>query len=425
PQLVARLNEGPLLCDGAMGTQLFARGIPFEECFDELNLSKPELVKQIHRAYLEAGADIIETNTFGANRIKLRDHDLQERLREINMAGVRLARESVREIGRSAFVLASVGPLGRRLAPLGALTRAEAQSAFREQIAALVEAQPDGLIFETMADLDEIRLAIETARALTDLPIVAQMTFAEDARTILGYSPQQFAEAMRDFDVTAIGANCSVGPGRLFPVVEAMLSYANGFKVSAQPNAGWPEQVGDRLIYPSTPEYFARFAERAVEAGVTIVGGCCGTTPDHIRAMRHALDHLQISETEIERVETHTPPTFKMPLAEGPTALAQKFASGKFVISVEVDPPRGGDARPLLEAAQWLKENGIDVLNVADTPMARMRMSPWALCYLVQEQVGMETVLHFPTRGRNLLRVMCDLLAAHALGLRNLFIVMG
>ncbi len=422
-----RLNEGPLLCDGAMGTQLFAHGFPFEECFDALNLTQPEIVKQIHRAYLHAGADLIETNTFGANRFKLREHDLAERLLAINEAGVHLAREAIAESGRHAFVIASVGPLGRRLAPLGQVTRADALTAFREQVGALAAAEPDALIFETMSDLNEIRAALSAARELTDLPIIAQMTFAEDAHTILGYSPQEFAAAMRALkQVNVIGANCSVGPGRLFPVVEAMLPYANGFKVSAQPNAGWPEQVGDRLIYPSTPEYFARFAERAVEAGVTIVGGCCGTTPDHIRAMRRALDQISISEMDFDRVEVIAPiAPLKMPVSEGPTQLQQKLAAGKFIVSVEVDPPRGGDARPLVEAARWLKQNGVDVLNVADTPMARMRMSPWALCHLVQTHVGMDTVLHFPTRGRNLLRVMCDLLAAHALGLRNIFVVMG
>ena len=425
--LLERLNHGPLLCDGAMGTQLYEHGIPFDDCFDALNTTQPELVKQIHRAYLDAGADLIETNTFGANRIKLREHGLDEQVRAINEAGVRLARESIRECGRPAFVLASVGPLGRRLAPLGQLTRAEALSALREQISALVSAQPDALIFETISDLAEIQLAIATARELTELPIIAQMTFAEDARTILGFSPQQFAEKMRKLkQVDVIGANCSIGPGRLFPVVEAMLPYADGFKVSAQPNAGWPEQVGDRLIYPSTPEYFARFAERAVEAGVSILGGCCGTTPEHIRAMRRALDQLSISEMDFDRVEVVSPPSPRpAPAAHGPTLLQQKLAGGKFVVSVEVDPPRGGDAQPLLEAAQWLRQNGVDVLNVADTPMARMRMSPWALSYLVQSNVGMETVLHFPTRGRNLLRVMCDLLAAHALGLRNILVVMG
>lgn len=421
-----RLQQGPILCDGAMGTQLFAHGISFDQCFDELNLSQPELVRRIHRAYLEAGAEIVETNTFGANRIKLREHGLEEKVREINQAGVQLARAVARESRRNAFVLGSVGPLGRRLAPLGSLSRADAFAILQEQIRALVEAEPDGLIFETISDLEEMRLAIMAARELTDIPIVAQMTFAEDGRTLLGYTAPDFASAMKDLSVSVIGANCSVGPGKLFPVVETMLPYANGFKISAQPNAGWPEQVGDRLIYPSTPEYFAQFACRAVEAGVTMVGGCCGTTPEHIRAMRRALDQLSPSMIEIERVEVVAEPEpTPMPKVTGPSQLAQKLATGKFVVSVEVSPPRGGDATSLLDAAKLLKQNGVDVLNVADAPMARLRMSPWALAYLVQAHVGLETVLHFPTRGRNLLRVMGDLLAAHALGVRNIFVVMG
>ncbi|MEP7200927.1 MAG: homocysteine S-methyltransferase family protein, partial [Chloroflexota bacterium] len=291
--LLDRLNAGPVLCDGAMGTQLFAHGIGFDQCFDELNLSRPDLVSQIHRAYLDAGADLIETNTFGANRIKLREHGLEEQAAAINRAGVVLAREAVAASRRRAFVLASVGPLGRRLAPIGPLAQAEAAAAFREQIGALVAAQPDALIIETIADLNEIQLAVGIARAATDLPIIAQMTFGEDGRTIVGDRPQEFVAAMRALNVEVIGTNCSVGPGKLLPVVEAIVPLANGSKVSAQPNAGWPEQVGDRIVYRSTPEYFAQFAQRAIAAGVTIVGGCCGTTPDHIRAMRRALDASQ------------------------------------------------------------------------------------------------------------------------------------
>ncbi|MBI1801169.1 MAG: homocysteine S-methyltransferase family protein, partial [Chloroflexi bacterium] len=342
-RLMERLQAGPLLCDGAMGTQLYANGVAFDQCFDQLNLTQPDLVRQIHRAYLDAGADLIETNTFGANRIKLRAHGLEHQVQEINRTGVALARAAIAQHGgsRPAFVLASVGPLGHRLQPLGQIAQPEAQEIFREQVGALIAGQPDALIVETMADLNEMRAAIGAARELTDLPIIAQMTFAEDGHTILGSSPQEFVAAMKGLNVNIVGANCSVGPGRLFPVVEAMLRAANGLMVSAQPNAGWPEQVGDRLIYPSSPEYFARFARRAVEAGVTIVGGCCGTTPDHIRAMRRALDAMAPSEFEPERIEVlREPPPIPAPAAHGPTVLAQKFAAGKFVISVEVDPPR-------------------------------------------------------------------------------------
>jgi methionine synthase / methylenetetrahydrofolate reductase(NADPH) len=425
-----RLAEAPLLGDGAMGTQLYAHGIAFDQCFDELNLSQPELVCAVHRAYLDAGADVVETNTFGANAIKLRQHGLEDKVEAINRAGVELARLAVSGVGREAFVLASVGPLGRRLAPLGALARSEAASAFRQQVKALVSAGPDALIVETMADLEELRLAVAVVREQTDLPLIAQMTFAEDGQSILGYRPEDFAAAMRGLQVDVMGVNCSVGPGRLFPVVETLLSHAGGMRISAQPNAGWPEQVDDRIIYPSSPDYFGRFALRAANAGVALIGGCCGTTPEHIAVMRQALDgraaaapkRRSTAQAAVEVLPGQSPVAHEPPV---PTGLQLKLAAKRFVVSVEIDPPKSADASGLLKAARTLKAGGVDVLNVADTPMARMRMSAWALCYLAQSQVGMETVLHFPTRGRNLLRVQGDLLAAHALGLRNILVVMG
>ncbi len=426
-ELRRRLSDGPMLCDGAMGTQLFALGVPFEHCFDELNLTRPELVQRVHQSYVDAGADLIETNTFGANRFKLRAHGLEERADAINREGVRLARTVSAGAGRPVFVLASVGPLGARLAPLGPLSRAEAADALRAQIAALVAAEPDGIILETISDVREMRLAAGIARELSDLPIVAQMTFGDDGLTVVGDSPADFAQAMAPLGVNVVGANCSVGPARLLPVVERIATSAAFARLSAQPNAGWPELVNDRLIYPSTPEYFASFARRAAEAGVTIVGGCCGTTPDHIRAMRRALDKMVVPlhsraarrpAVAAERPSGEVrPPT--------PTPLQALFAGPRFVVSVEIDPPKSADASQLLAAARMLKAGGVDVLNVADTPMARMRMSAWALCHLFQTQIGMDTVLHFPTRGRNLLRVQGDLLAAHALGLRNLLVVAG
>lgn len=423
-----RLGSGPLLCDGAMGTQLFAYGIGFEQCFDELNLSQPELVMRVHQAYLAAGADLIETNTFGASPIKLREHGLAERTSEINSAGVRLAREAIAASGRTAFVLASVGPLGRRLAPLGSLSLAEASAALREQIQALISAGPDALIIETMSDLNEIRLAVSIARELTSLPLIAQMTFGEDGRTLVGNSPEEFAAAMQPLQVTVVGVNCSIGPGKLLPVVESLLRSAAQVPVSAQPNAGWPEQVGNRLIYPSSPDYFAGFARRAVGAGARIVGGCCGTTPEHTQAMRRALDDMLAAHAPVPERSASVavlPSGETQPAMHRPTDLQHRLSAGRFVVSVEIDPPKSADASNLLTAARLLRQGGVDVLNVADTPMARMRMSAWALCYLVQSQVGMETVLHFPTRGRNLLRVQGDLLAAHALGIRNLLVVMG
>jgi len=428
-----RLAYGPILCDGAMGTQLYAHGASFESCFESLNLTRPELVSDIHRAYLAAGADIIETNTFGANRFKLAEHNLADQVAEINAAGVQLARQAVESAGRTAFVAGSIGPLGVRLAPTGPLTPEEARTAFREQVAALCQASADALILETFGDLAEIQEAIRVAQAVCDLPLIAQMTFTIDGRTPLGHTPEAVALALSELGVAVVGANCSVGPARVLPVIEAMRAVLENLDpsglpyLSAQPNAGWPESAGGRIMYPATPDYFGDYARRFVVAGATLVGGCCGTTPDHIRAMRLTLNALALAPSHPVRVAVVAPaPKEEKPLPpEPPTELAKKLEVGKFVVSVEMSPPKGFDVGGVLSGALMLKQEGADVVNIADTPRARMRMSAWAVAHLVQTEVGLETVLHFPTRGRNLLRVQGDLLAAHALHIRNLFVVMG
>jgi len=428
-----RLAYGPILCDGAMGTQLYAHGASFESCFESLNLTRPELVSDIHRAYLAAGADIIETNTFGANRFKLAEHNLADQVAEINAAGVQLARQAVESAGRTAFVAGSIGPLGVRLAPTGPLTPEEARTAFREQVAALCQAGADALILETFGDLAEIQEAIRVAQAVCDLPLIAQMTFTIDGRTPLGHTPEAVALALSELGVAVVGANCSVGPARVLPVIEAMRAVLENLDpsglpyLSAQPNAGWPESAGGRIMYPATPDYFGDYARRFVVAGATLVGGCCGTTPDHIRAMRLTLNALALAPSHPVRVAVVAPaPKEEKPLPpEPPTELAKKLEVGKFVVSVEMSPPKGFDVGGVLSGALMLKQEGADVVNIADTPRARMRMSAWAVAHLVQTEVGLETVLHFPTRGRNLLRVQGDLLAAHALHIRNLFVVMG
>ena len=428
-----RLAYGPILCDGAMGTQLYAHGASFESCFESLNLTRPELVSDIHRAYLAAGADIIETNTFGANRFKLAEHNLADQVAEINAAGVQLARQAVESAGRTAFVAGSIGPLGVRLAPTGPLTPEEARTAFREQVAALCQAGADALILETFGDLAEIQEAIRVAQAVCDLPLIAQMTFTIDGRTPSGHTPEAVALALSELGVAVVGANCSVGPARVLPVIEAMRAVLENLDpsglpyLSAQPNAGWPESAGGRIMYPATPDYFGDYARRFVVAGATLVGGCCGTTPDHIRAMRLTLNALALAPSHPVRVAVVAPaPKEEKPLPpEPPTELAKKLEVGKFVVSVEMSPPKGFDVGGVLSGALMLKQEGADVVNIADTPRARMRMSAWAVAHLVQTEVGLETVLHFPTRGRNLLRVQGDLLAAHALHIRNLFVVMG
>lgn len=424
--LKAWLAEGkPVLVDGAMGTMIHARGIPFDACFDELNLTRPDLIADIHRAYLEAGAQILETNTFGANRYKLAQHGLEERVAEINAAAVALARRVIQESGREALVAGSMGPLGVRLAPFGRVRPEEAFRAFREQAAALAEAGADLFVVETHSDLYEVREAIRAIREVSDRPIIASMTFTRDDRTLLGDPPRRVAERLAEYGADIIGANCSGGPAQLLRVLRQMREAVPEALFCVMPNAGWPERVAGRIMYPARPDYFAEYALAFHEAGASLVGGCCGTTPEHIAAMRAALDspapRPASQPSQVTVVERQEPPASP----DEPTHLAKRLAEGRFVLSVEVDPPRGFSTHKLLAGAHLLAEAGADVINVADSPMARMRMSPWAVCHLIQKEVGVETVLHFPTRGRNLLRVQGDLLAAHALSVRNVFVVMG
>ncbi|GAB4561072.1 MAG: bifunctional homocysteine S-methyltransferase/methylenetetrahydrofolate reductase [Anaerolineae bacterium] len=419
-----------MLCDGAMGTMLFSRGVPFSQCLDDLNRSRPDLVFDIHRQYIAAGADIIETNTFGANRVKLAEFGLDEYVREINQAGARLAIRAAREGRRPVFVAGSVGPLGQHIAPWGKLSPSEVTEAFREQIAALADAGVDLLILETFSSLPELREAVLVARSVCDLPIVASVTFTDEGRTPLGHTPIEVVTALQQLDVDVIGVNCSTGPSGVMAVIERMVPVIGDTPLLAQPNAGWPRHYQQRLIYPASPDYFADYARRFMQQGVQIVGGCCGTTPEHTAAMRQAVDdRLGGAVAVVESVWESPPPVMELPplpaVTAEPTELARKLQSGRFVVAVEVDPPRSIDSSRVLDGARMLKEAGADVIDVADSPMARLRMGPWALAHLIQAQVGIETVLHFPTRGRNLLRVQSDLLAAHALGVRNVFVVMG
>jgi homocysteine S-methyltransferase len=317
-----------------------------------------------------------------------------------------------------------VGPLGVRLAPYGRVQPEQAYAAFREQIEALCQGRPDLIILETFSDLYELREAVRAARDSCDLPVVATVTFTRDDRTLLGDSPAQVAEALAELDVDALGANCSSGPAQLLRVLRAMRCAVPERILWARPNAGWPEQVGGRVMYSAGPEYFGEYALAFREVGATLIGGCCGTTPAHIAAMRKALDDPAREVTLVEVIHEIDGPENGQS-AEGPTELARALAEGRFVVSVEMPPPKGIAPDKIIAGAQMLEEAGATVINVSDSPMARMRMSPWAVCHLIQREVGIETVLHFPTRGRNLLRVQGDLLAAHALGVRNLFVVMG
>ncbi len=420
------LDSGrPILFDGAMGTLLNQRGIGFDECFDELNLTRPALIADIHREYIEAGAQVIQTNTFGANRYKLMHHGLEVKVGDINRAGVELARRVILASFRDVLIAGDVGPLGVRLVPYGRVKEEQAQQAFVEQISALVEAGVDVLIIETMTDLYEVRAAIQAARQVApEVPLIASMTFTRDDRTLLGDSPAKVARQIWEYGAEVIGVNCSGGPNQILRILKQMRQAVPQGRFSVMPNAGWPERIGGRIMYPAAAEYFGEYASAFIQAGACILGGCCGTTPEHIAVMAKSIQGV-VTNSLAFPYPPSVPEVEETSSVQQPTRLAQKLAQGKFIIAAEADPPRGLSPHKLLAGASLLAEMGVDVINVADSPMARMRMSPWAVCNLIQKEVGIETVLHFPTRGRNLLRVQGDLLAAHALGIRNIFVVMG
>ena len=428
PDFLSALDNSPspLLSDGAMGTLLNAHGASFEGCLDALNLSRPSLIVEIHSAYLEAGAQVLQTNTFGANRYKLAQHGLQEQVTEINRQGVELIRQAALAAQSQIYIAGDVGPLGVRLAPYGRVQPEQARQAFAEQILVLAEAGADLIILETFSDLSEILEALAAARQVSSLPVVASLSYTRDDLTLLGDSPASVARALFEAGADLIGVNCSGGPAQIWRILRQMRRIAPEARFSAMPNAGWPEQVGGRIMYPANPDYFGDYALAFCEAGARLVGGCCGTTPQHIAAMAHSLRSLpQGCAPPVAELSMPSEAQESEPASEQLSPLAQKLAGQQFVISVEMDPPRGLSTHKLLAGASLLAESGASVINVADSPMARMRMSPWAVCELIQHRVGVDTTLHFPTRGRNLLRVQGDLLAAHALGIRNVFVVMG
>jgi methionine synthase I (cobalamin-dependent)/5,10-methylenetetrahydrofolate reductase len=421
-----RLKKGVVLCDGAMGTLLYSRGIGFEQPFDELNLSKPEMVQKAHQDYIKAGAEIIETNTFGANRFRLGAHGLQGKVKEINSKGAKLAREAREIEGEPVFVAGSIGPLGRPLAPIGKITLSQACEAFQEQAEGLLEGGVDLFIIETFSDLIEIKEAIKGVRKVSQLPIIAQMTFSEEGLTLMGYTPFEIAKELEKMKVQVIGVNCSVGPQRVLDVIYQMKKVTS-LKLSAQPNAGFPRFVDGRFIYLSSPEYFAEYTTKFLNAGVAIVGGCCGTTPQHIAAMAKVLKEKKsslIEDVGITEVEKELEEKVTVEELIEPSTFASKIKE-KFVISVELDPPRGVNPKKILRHAQMIKDKGIDAVNIADSPMARIRMSCLTLAALVKEKVGLEVILHLTCRDRNLMGLQSDLMGAHALGIRNILAVTG
>jgi homocysteine S-methyltransferase len=413
---LARIDQRPVVCDGAMGTMLYSKGISPNRCFDELNASMPQLVKEIHLAYVKAGAEVLETNTFGANKFRLQKFGLAERIGEFNRAGACLAREVA---GDDLYVAGAVGPLGIRLEPLGPTSGAEARAAFREQITALIEGGVDLILIETMMDLNEAHQALLAAREVGQLPVIVQMTVQDDGSTATGTLPEEFARALDAWGADVIGVNCSVGPAAVQETLERIASVTDK-RLSAQPNAGMPRTVEGRNLYLCSPEYMASYARRFIQTGARMVGGCCGTTPDHIRAIKAAVRSLSPQRTrvsaEVKARPVHTLPP--VPIADR-SHLAAKLARQEFPILVEVVPPKGCDATKELEGAQYLLERGIDAVNIPDGSGATARMSALTLAALLQQQAGMEVLLHYSARDRSVLTIQSDLLGAHALGVRN------
>src|SRR5438105_1787265 len=416
-----------------MGTQLYAHGVSYQRSFDELNLLQPDLVQSIHRAYIAAGAEVIETNTFSANRVALAAYGLEKRVRDVNFRGVKIAREAREVSGESVFLAGSVSSIGQPLAPVGTIAPEEAREIFVEQIEALLEAGVDLLVLETFSSPIELREAVKAARSVSaDLPIVAEVSMHEDGKTLAGATPDSIVALLDELRVDVLGVNCGVGPQTALDAIQRIRPLTRT-PLSAMPNAGHPTTQGGRQIYVSTPEYFADYARRFAEAGASIIGGCCGTTPSHIAAMRSAFGRngrasvaatVAVVSTE-PRVDESATPSEPTPSDDSDSPLARKVKAREFIISVEVDPPRGLNPNKMLQGAALLKEAGVDCVDVGDSPMARVRMSCIAFAALCQQRVGVETLIHFTTRDRNLMALQSELLGAHALGIRNVIALTG
>ncbi|MBV8714195.1 MAG: bifunctional homocysteine S-methyltransferase/methylenetetrahydrofolate reductase, partial [Chloroflexi bacterium] len=428
PPFLERLATGaPILFDGAMGTQLYERGVPYERCFDELNLLQPDLVQQIHREYIAAGAEVIETNTFAANRVRLSAYGLGDRVRDINFQAVKIAREAKEVSGEPVFLAGSISSIGRPLAPSGIITRNEARAIFVEQIEALLEAGVDLLVLETFSNVAELTEAVNAARSVSaELPIVAEISVAEDGLTLADARPEDVVEALEPLGVAAIGVNCGVGPQASLDAIKRMAGRTTR-PLAAMPNAGVPMLANGRQMYVATPEYFAEYARRFTSAGVALIGGCCGTSPAHIKAMRAVLPR-QMQRVIISVGAPPPPeeaPDVAPPSTEDLSPLARRVKAGEFAISVEVDPPRGLNPNKMLEGAALINAAGADCIDVGDSPMARVRMSCIAFAALAEQRVGIQTLIHFTTRDRNLMALQSELLGAHALGIRSVIALSG
>ena len=420
-------SDGVYVFDGAVGTRLYDKGIYINRSYDELNIATPDLVREVHEEYVAAGADIIETNTFGATRHKLQPYGLESKLREINIAAVKLAREAA---GDKVYVAGAIGPLGLRLEPFGPTSFDEAREMYKEQVAALLEGDVDLFVLETFSELPLIEQAIRAVRELTDLPIVAQMTIQMDGKTLYGDTPEAFTKKLDSLGVDVIGLNCGMGPNHLLNALEKMRAMTDK-PLSAQPNAGLPRDVQGRQFYMGSPEYMAEFSRRFVQVGAKFVGGCCGTTPTHIKLIANAIRSVSprqaISEVRNQPVTIAElkPEDVQVVDPLERSRWSSKIARGEFVTSVEVLPPKGCDAQKTLDSIRLLKDAGVDGVNIPDGPRAQTRMSAQATAVLVEREIGIEAVLHYCCRDRNLLGMMSDLLGAAALGLHNLLLITG
>ncbi|MGA2389993.1 MAG: bifunctional homocysteine S-methyltransferase/methylenetetrahydrofolate reductase [Candidatus Sulfotelmatobacter sp.] len=424
--ILERIKRSPVLCDGAMGTLLYSKGVFINRSYDELNLSQPDLIRAVHHEYLQSGAEIIETNTFGANAFRLARHSLADKVRDINKTGARLAREAVKSF--DVWVAGSVGPLGTRIEPLGKTSFEEARQAFREQIEALVEGGVDLLMMETFGYLEELHQAMLAAKDVApNLPLVVQVTIDEEGNCLDGSDPATFTPRLEDWGADVLGCNCSVGPVAMLDAVERVRALTS-LPLAAQPNAGIPRSVEGRNIYLCSPEYMASYARKFVAAGVRIVGGCCGTTPDHIRVMKSA---LRVGEARGKAATAHVAGSPAAPAAapvqplQERSQLGRKLALGEFVTMVEVVPPKGTDIAKELEGSRFLKSVGVDAINIPDSPRASARMSNQALSLLTQREAGIEAILHYTCRDRNVLCIQSDLLGAAAVGIKNLICITG
>lgn len=421
-KFLEELDKRVILFDGAMGTMLYSRGIFINQCFDNINLSNPRLIKEVHTAYANAGADVLQTNTFGANRFKLTKHGLTDSLEAINYQGAKLARDVA---GERLYVAGSIGPLGVKIEPWGKLSREEARQAFKEQAEALLNGGVDLFILETFSELSEIEQAIKAVQELCDLPIIAEMTIDDSGHSLYGTEIETFTHQLDKWEADVVGLNCSVGPPTMMDALEKIV-HVTKKPIIIQPNAGNPRVVDERMMYLASPEYMGEYAMRFIKGGARVVGGCCGTTPEYIKAMEKSVRMLSPRQHNFTIVTPHeeTPEVEPVPLAEK-SNFGAKLAKGELVTSVEIVPPRGSDPSKVLEASSELKSFGVDAINVPDGPRALCRMGAQHLSILIEQKVGIETILHYCCRDRNLLGMQSDIMGLFAVGLRNILIITG